>query len=142
MMMRARSGTPASPFDNRGYDEAGERDDQTSEADSEAPGDRFRVIAQLELPRSGRYRNRQQRVVAAQHLPGVPIDADTPIEIPVFGDQDVAGVARGRIERDGHAPRVPVGHLAVRRRGGWYRAERRRVDWRARRKQYHPIVAG
>src|SRR5213594_5192509 len=61
-MMRARSGTPASPFDTRGHDEAGERDDQTREADSEAPGDRFRVIAQLELPRAGGDRSEERRV--------------------------------------------------------------------------------
>src|SRR5207247_10543185 len=141
-MMRARSGTPASPFDTRGYDEAGERDDQTREADSEAPGDRFRVIAQLELPRAGGDRNRHECVISTEQLARSPVEADAPIEIPVFRDQDVAGVARRRVEGDRHPPGSPVGHLAVRRRGRRYRAERRRVDWRARRKQYDAIVSG
>src|SRR6266513_191922 len=141
-MTRARSGTPASPCDNRRYDQANERDDETPEADDEAPGDRLRVITQLELPRAGGDRNRHEGVISTEHLAHSPIDGDAPIEIPVFGDQDVAGVARWRVQGDRHPPRSPVGHLAVGRRGRRYRAERRRVDWGARRKQYHPIVSG
>src|SRR6266850_5799389 len=116
-MTNARSATPASPFDERRNDETHQHDDETHEADGDAPGDRLRVVAQLELPRAGGYRERQERMIAAEHLAGAPIDVDAPIEIPVFGDQDVAGVARRWVEGDRHPSRVPVDHLAVRRRG-------------------------
>src|SRR5207247_374850 len=123
-MMRARSGTPASPFDTRGYDEAGERDDQTREADSEAPGDRFRVIAQLELPRAGGDRNCHECVISTEHLARSPIDADAPIEIPVFSDQDVAVVARRRLR---------AGMLASRGRAAQGRGrDDSPADWRYR----------
>src|SRR6266576_3494808 len=75
-MTRARSGTPASPFHHRRHDKPRQHDHETHEADGDPPGDRLRVIAQLELPRARRYRNGQQRVVAAEHLARSPIEAD------------------------------------------------------------------
>src|SRR5258706_9370292 len=121
MTTRARSATPppTSPCDDRRNDEARQHRGETHEADDDAPGDRLRVIAQLELARAGGDRNGQQRVVAAEHLSGAPIDVDAPIEIPVFGDQDVARVTRWWLERDRHASSVPVGHFRMRCRQGW-----------------------
>jgi len=70
--MRARSGTPASPLDDRRNDEARQHDGETHEADDDASGDCLRVIAQLELSRSGRYGDGQQRVISTEHPPGCP----------------------------------------------------------------------
>src|SRR5213593_1650667 len=113
MTTSARSGTPLPPPPNGRYDEGSCHDQEREEADPLPARERARVIAQLELPGAWRHRDRQERVVATKDLPLVAIDADPPVEIPVFRDEDVARVAWRWLELDGHLPRIPGGHTSV-----------------------------
>src|SRR6266496_4524198 len=110
MTTSARSATPSSPVEHGWDDERRYDEEQRHEPDNLPSRERARVIAQLQLLGTRSHRDRQERVVTTQDLSRVAIDADAPIEIPVLGDQHVARIVRGRLEFDGHLPRVPGSH--------------------------------
>src|SRR6267143_2277640 len=141
MTTRARSGTPASPFNDRRHDETGDDEDQREERDHLPARERARVIALLELPGAWRHRDRQKRMIATQDLSGPAIDAHPPIEIPVFPDEHVARIARRWLELDAHFPRVPRRHAGARSRRGRQPAERRWVDGRIGGEHDDPTVS-
>src|SRR5881296_2698743 len=116
MTTRARSGTPASPFHDRRYDETGDDEDQREERDHLPARERTRVIAQLETARIRAHRDRQERMIATQDLSRPAID------------EHVARIARRWLELDAHFPRIPRSHAGARRRRGRQPAERRWVD--------------
>src|SRR2546427_5062241 len=142
MTTNARSGTRASPFPDRRHDETSYHQEQRDEPDSLAARERARVIAQLEPTRAGSHGDRQERVVTAQDLPWVAIDADAPVEVPVFRDEHVARIAWRWLERDGHLPRIPRGDPSVRGGRGRQAAQRRRIDRSCSRKQDNPVISG
>src|SRR6266576_3640319 len=116
---RARSGTRASPFPHRRHDEPGDDDKKRYQPDHLATRESARVIAQLELSGTRTYGDSQERMVAAQHPPRFAVDAHTPVEIPVLGDEHVARLGGRRIELDSHLPGVPRSDTRARRRRGW-----------------------
>src|SRR6266516_7457145 len=130
MTTRARSATPASPFQHGWDDERRYDEEQREEPDNLPSRERARVIAQLELLGTRSHRDRQERVVTTQDLSRVAIDADPPVEIPVFRNEHVARVTWCRLKLDGHLPRIPRGHARVRRGRGRQGAQRRSEERR------------
>src|SRR6266540_2906901 len=124
----ARSATPASQFQHGRDDERRYDEEQREEPDNLPSRERARVVAQLELLGTRSDRDREERVITTQDLSRVAIDADAPVEIPVFRDEHVARVTWWRLEVDGHLPRIPRGHASARRGCGRQTAQRRWSD--------------
>src|SRR5206468_1280922 len=142
MTTSARSATPASTFQYRRDDERRYDEEQREEPDDLPSRERARVIAQLELLGTRSHRDRQERVVTTKDLSRVVIDADPPVEIPVFRDEHVARVTWCRLELDGHLPRIPRGYPRARRGRRRQTAQRRRIDRSRSRKQDNPVISG